>query len=114
MIFITHDFGIVARMCNKVGVMYAGKMIEMAEVREIFNHPAHPYTRALMHSVPKVEEKTDRLFSIEGQPPNPIDLPDRCAFLPRCFDKIDRCEREAFPPEVNSGSEHMVRCWRYV
>jgi len=113
-IFVTHDFGIVAKMCDKVAVMYAGKILEMAGVRAIFNSPAHPYTQALMQSVPRLEKKAVRLVSIEGQPPNPIDLPARCAFLPRCLAKIDRCQHEEFPPQINVEPEHMVRCWRYV
>lgn len=68
-IFITHDFGVVARMCDYVAVMYAGHIVEHAPVRDIFNNPAHPYTQALMESVPKMEQPVERLYSIEGQPP---------------------------------------------
>ncbi len=75
MIFVTHDFGIVAKMCDRVAVMYAGKIVEMGEVRDIFNHPAHPYTEALLASVPKLDEHVDRLYAIEGQPPASHDLP---------------------------------------
>ena len=76
-IFITHDFGIVANMCDRVAVMYAGRIAEIADVRELFNNPAHPYTEALMRSIPNVDEDVDYLYSIEGQPPALDDLPPR-------------------------------------
>ncbi len=82
-IFITHDFGIVAKMCDRVAVMYAGRVVEMADVRTIFNNPLHEYTKALITSVPKLEEKTGRLPQIEGQPPLLYNLPPGDAFAPR-------------------------------
>ena len=82
LIFITHDFGIVAKMCDRVAVMYAGRIVEQGSVRDIFNHPSHPYTEALLASVPKMEEDVDRLYSIEGQPPTLHDLPTGCPFAP--------------------------------
>ena len=82
-IFITHDFGIVAKMCDRVAVMYAGRVVEMADVRTIFNKPLHEYTKALITSVPKLEEKTGRLPQIEGQPPLLYNLPPGDAFAPR-------------------------------
>jgi oligopeptide/dipeptide ABC transporter ATP-binding protein len=82
-IFITHDFGIVAKMCDKVAVMYAGRIVESADVRTIFNNPLHEYTKALILSVPKLEEKTGRLAQIEGQPPLLYNLPPGDAFAPR-------------------------------
>jgi oligopeptide/dipeptide ABC transporter ATP-binding protein len=82
-IFITHDFGIVAKMCDRVAVMYAGRVVEMADVRTIFNNPLHEYTKALITSVPKLEEKTGRLPQIEGQPPLLYNLPAGDAFAPR-------------------------------
>ncbi len=114
MLFITHDFGVVAKMCTKVAVMYAGRIVEMAEVRQIFNHPSHPYTKGLMLSVPKVDQEVERLFSIEGHPPDLTNLSSQCSFLPRCIEKMEVCGREEFPPEVNVGDGHVVRCWRYV
>jgi oligopeptide/dipeptide ABC transporter ATP-binding protein len=110
MIFITHNIGIVAKMCDKVVVMYAGKLVERAPVREIFNRPAHPYTEALLNAMPKLAEKTDRLWSIEGQPPDPANLPPGCAFSPRCSKVEDRFRREA-PPELQVGEDHYTRCW---
>lgn len=111
MIFITHDFGIVAKMCDRVAVMYAGKIVEMAEVRDLFNQPIHPYTQALLKSLPRLEKTVDKLYSIEGQPPALENLPPGCSFAPRCPYKTSRCS-EAFPSELTLNSGHMVRCWR--
>jgi oligopeptide/dipeptide ABC transporter ATP-binding protein len=83
-LFVTHDFGIVARMCNRVAVMYAGKIVELADVATILRSPKHPYTKALIESVPQMGEKVGRLNSIGGQPPSPIDPPSGCRFHPRC------------------------------
>jgi oligopeptide/dipeptide ABC transporter ATP-binding protein len=110
-IFITHDFGIVASICDRVAVMYAGKVVETAPVRDIFYRPAHPYTAALLKAVPKLEVETDRLVSIHGQPPRLDNLPQGCSFLPRCSMAGDECRREE-PPEVKLGPEHFVRCWK--
>ena len=111
LIFITHDFGIVAKMCDRVAVMYAGKIVEMGDVREIFNNPSHPYTEALLASVPKLEEDVDRLYSIEGQPPMLHDLPPGCPFAPRCQYVMDRC-LEAYPPTISLTERHYAACWR--
>ncbi len=110
MIFITHNIGIVARMCDKVAVMYAGKLVERAPVRTIFNQPAHPYTQALLNAMPKLTDKTERLWSIEGQPPDLSNLPTGCPFSPRCPKAEDRCHREV-PPEYQVGDQHFTRCW---
>jgi len=110
-IFITHDFGIVAKMCDRVMVMYAGRAVETGPVREIFNHPAHPYTQALLSSVPKLEERVGRLFSIEGQPPALWNLPVGCRFAPRCSYTEKRCEDE-YPPSFTVGEAHAAHCWR--
>ena len=114
MLFITHDLGIVAKMCNRVAVMYAGRIVEDAEVRELYDNPAHPYTKALLASVPKVEEKVESLFSIEGQPPELLDLPTGCTFFSRCIEKNGKCSSEEFPPEVRLPGNHLVRCWQHV
>lgn len=111
-IFITHDFGIVARMCDKVAVMYAGKIVENGPVREIFNNPAHPYTEALIGSVPKLEERVDRLFQIEGQPPQLYDLPVGCRFKERCTFAKPVCE-EAYPTYYQVDENHNAACWRH-
>ena len=93
MIFITHNIGIVAKMCDNVGVMYAGKLVERAPVRTVFNQPAHPYTEALLQAVPKLTDRSKRLWSIEGQPPDLANPPTGCPFNPRCPHAEDRCRR---------------------
>jgi oligopeptide transport system ATP-binding protein len=110
MIFITHNIGIVAKMCDNVGVMYAGKLVERAPVRMIFNQPAHPYTEALLQAVPKLTDRSKRLWSIEGQPPDLANPPTGCPFNPRCPHAEDRCRREV-PPEFQVGENHYTRCW---
>lgn len=110
-IFITHDFGIVAKMCDRVMVMYAGSPVETGSVRDIFNHPSHPYTQALLNSVPKLEERTERLFSIEGQPPPLWNLPQGCRFAPRCPYTEARCE-QAYPHSFTVADGHTADCWR--
>ena len=111
LIFITHDFGIVAKMCDRVAVMYAGRIVEQGSVRDIFNNPSHPYTEALLASVPKMEEDVDRLYSIEGQPPTLHDLPAGCPFAPRCQYVMDRC-REEYPERIAIREGHHASCWR--
>src|SRR5215475_3972556 len=110
-IFITHDFGIVAKMCDRVMVMYAGRVVESGSVRDIFNHPSHPYTQALLSSVPKLEERPDRLYSIQGQPPALWDVPPGCRFASRCAYADDRCQ-QAYPPSFTVGEGHIADCWR--
>ena len=109
-IFITHDFGIVAKMCDRVAVMYAGKIVEQGNVRQIFNNPSHPYTEALMQSVPKMEEKAKRLYAIPGQPPALFDLPNACAFAPRCPYAMEKCHQE-YPPIFEVGDGQLAACW---
>ncbi|HSC95931.1 MAG TPA: ABC transporter ATP-binding protein [Burkholderiales bacterium] len=111
LIFITHDFGIVAKMCDRVLVMYAGRIVESGSVRDIFNHPSHPYTQALLRSVPSMDEDVERLYSIEGQPPALWDLPEGCRFAPRCAHADDRCQRE-YPRPVAVSRDHNASCWK--
>ncbi len=110
-LFITHDFGVVAKMCDRVAVMYAGRIVESGPVREVFNNPAHPYTQALIASVPKMKVQVDRLHTIEGQPPEFSDLPEGCRFAPRCPHADDRCQA-AYPATYTVGSEHTAACWK--
>ena len=112
-IFITHDFGIVAKMCDRVAVMYAGRIVETGDVRQIFNEPSHPYSEALLASVPKLEERTQRLYSIEGQPPPLFDLPPGCPFAPRCEYAQDVC-RDAYPVRVQIDKDHTASCWKLL
>jgi oligopeptide/dipeptide ABC transporter ATP-binding protein len=110
LIFITHNLGIVARMCDTVAVMYAGRLIESGPVRRIFDQPAHPYTRALLESIPRLTDTDARLTAIDGQPPDPAALPGGCAFHPRCPKALDRCRVEA-PPRFTVGPQHTAACW---
>ena len=111
LIFITHDFGVVAKMCDRVMVMYAGRSVENGPVRDIFNHPSHPYTQALLRSVPSMDEDVERLYSITGQPPALWDLPEGCRFAPRCPHADDRC-RSDYPPSFPVSNGHAANCWR--
>ena len=110
LIFITHDFGIVAEMCDRIAVMYAGRIQETTEVFELFDHPSHPYTRALLESVPQLGGN-GRLASIPGQPPTANERLAGCAFASRCHLADDRCFVEP-PPRVALNPEHWATCWR--
>ena len=110
LIFITHNLGIVAKMCDRLAVMYAGRVVESGPVSRIFNAPSHPYTEALLNSVPRMTDSDQRLAAIEGQPPDLSSLPPGCSFAPRCSRVFDRCCIEA-PPEVALGERQTVRCW---
>ncbi len=110
-IFITHDFGVVAKMCDRAVVMYAGKIVEQGTTRQLFNNPAHPYTQALMASVPKMEEHVEKLYSIEGSPPTLYNLKPGCRFAARCPLVDDRCRTE-YPPDYNGPDGHTAACWR--
>ena len=109
LIFVTHNLGIVAKMCDRVAVMYAGRIIEQAPVRALFDDPKHPYTRALIGSVPKLGSK-DPLYSIAGQPPNLADRPTGCSFHPRCPDALPRCTTDE-PRDVHVDDGSVARCW---
>lgn len=110
-IFITHVFGIVAKMCDRVAVMYAGKIVEQGDVRQIFNNPQHPYTEALINSVPKMEENVERLYLIPGNPPPLWDLKEVCSFADRCPYVFDKC-RESYPPVFENSDGQIASCWR--
>jgi len=113
MIFITHNLGIVAKMCDQVAVMYAGRVVEWGPVTRIFDAPAHPYTRALLGSIPRMGDGRKRLTAIEGQPPDLVAPPSGCAFHPRCPEAMTQCREEA-PPETVLGPSHTARCWLNV
>ena len=110
LIFITHNLGIVAKMCDQVAVMYAGRMVESGPVKQIYNSPAHPYTQALLESIPRLGDSRKRLTAIDGQPPDPSAPPAGCAFHPRCPKVMDRCRTEA-PPEFPVADLQTSRCW---
>jgi oligopeptide/dipeptide ABC transporter ATP-binding protein len=109
LLFITHNLGIVAKMCDRVAVMYAGKIVEQGPVREIFLRPRHPYTKALISSIPKIGSK-EPLYAIPGQPPDLASLPTGCAFHPRCPQAFERCSVEE-PTDVDLGPRHRASCW---
>jgi len=109
-IFVTHNLGIVARMCDRMAVMYAGKIVEHGSVRSLFNGARHPYTRALLGSITRLGSK-EPLYAIPGQPPNLARLPPGCAFHPRCPDAVSRCSIEE-PPEEGFDDAWTVSCWR--
>jgi oligopeptide transport system ATP-binding protein len=112
-ILITHDLGVVAGMCDTVCVMYAGKIVEKAKTEDLYKNPSHPYTFGLIQSVPRLDKAHDgKLFSIEGQPPNVIDLPPCCPFHPRCHKVMDIC-RTQYPPTTDLGNGHEVACWLF-
>jgi oligopeptide/dipeptide ABC transporter ATP-binding protein len=113
LVFITHNLGIVAKMCDQVAVMYGGRIVEMGPVKRIFDDAAHPYTRALLDSIPRMSDGRERLTAIEGQPPDLASLPPGCAFHPRCPKTMDRCVA-APPPALALGPDHMVRCWLHA
>ena len=91
--------------------MYAGKIVEIADVEDLFYKPQHPYTQALLGSVPDLEEDVEWLTSIHGQPPNLDNMPVGCSFEPRCIHAFEKCNEE-YPPEYIVGSKHIARCWR--
>jgi oligopeptide/dipeptide ABC transporter ATP-binding protein len=111
LIFITHNLGIVAKMCDQLAVMYAGRVVEHGPVSRIFNRPSHPYTKALLGSIPRMSDNRDHLTAIDGQPPDLASMPPGCSFAPRCPEAFDRCRAEE-PPEFRIDYEIRARCWR--
>ena len=109
LLFVTHNLGIVARMCDRVAVMYAGRIVEQGPVRTLFKSPRHPYTQALLGSIPRLGSK-EPLYAIPGQPPDLSDPPSGCAFHPRCPHAFERCREEA-PLETMLGPNHSARCF---
>jgi len=112
-LLITHDLGVVAQSADKVVVMYAGKIVESADVNELFANPLHPYTKGLFAALPKLGEKKRRLDTIPGQVPNPVDFPDGCRFHPRCSrcQGDERCMNQ-LPQLIEHRSNHFAACWK--
>lgn len=110
---ITHDLGVIAEMADYVVVMYAGRIVEKGTASEIFHNPCHPYTIGLMESKPVVNKKVDRLYSIPGKVPNPINMPNYCYFKDRCNRRFAACDG-TYPPEIYLSDTHMVTCYRYA
>lgn len=110
---ITHDLGVIAEMADYIVVMYAGRVVEKGTAEEIFEHPSHPYTIGLMASKPVVGKKVDKLYSIPGKVPNPVDMPNYCYFKDRCEMCVECCNG-AYPPEISLSETHKVSCYRYL
>ena len=109
---ITHDLGVIAEMADYVVVMYAGRIVEKGTAEEIFAHPCHPYTIGLMASKPVVGKKVDKLYSIPGKVPNPVNMPDYCYFRDRCEMRCPECDGK-YPCEISLSETHKVSCYRY-
>jgi peptide/nickel transport system ATP-binding protein len=109
---ITHDLGVVAEMADYVVVMYAGRVVEQGSASEIFHDPRHPYTIGLMNSKPVVGKHVKRLYSIPGNVPNPVDMPDYCYFRDRCDKRLPVCDGE-YPCVISLSPTHKVSCYRY-
>jgi len=112
MIMITHDLGIVAEICDKVAIMYAGSVVEFAEKYELFKNPKHPYTIGLFNSIPDIEKDEDRLQPIKGLMPDPMNLPSGCPFHPRCDKAMPQCS-EIVPPNTEIAEGHFIKCLLY-
>jgi oligopeptide transport system ATP-binding protein len=113
LLLVTHDLGLVAETCDRVAVMYAGRIVETGSVERVFEDPAHPYTRALMMALPDLETKRKRLYQIKGEPPNLLDLPDGCSFSPRCNEAMDICAQQ-YPPSFPAGKGASTSCWLWA
>lgn len=112
LILITHDLSIALERCDKILVMYAGQMVESANVRDIYEKPQHPYTRGLLKSIPNIELAEQRLEAIPGSPPDLLNLPKGCRFWPRCPNAMEKC-KEAEPRLLETEPQHLVRCFLY-
>ncbi|MDY6826907.1 MAG: ABC transporter ATP-binding protein [Bacillota bacterium] len=112
LLFITHDLGVIAQIADRVAVMYAGQIMEYADVKELFAEPLHPYTRGLLKTIPQVSKKQSRLEEIKGTVPNMSSVPPGCRFNDRCSERLPRCSEE-IPPLTEFGGR-KVRCWLYL
>ena len=111
MIFITHDMGVVAAVADRVAVMYAGQIVETASVQELFRHPRHPYTEALLKSIPRLDQDVQQIEPIKGLVPGIDGMPSGCRFAARCSLKISRCEQMPVLEPLAPDNSHAVRCW---
>jgi oligopeptide/dipeptide ABC transporter ATP-binding protein len=112
-LLISHDIRVIALMCDRVAVMYAGRIVELGTVKTIMEAPKHPYTEALLRASNPLAKKTDRIYSIDGQPPFLLNPPKTCRFADRCAYCSDQCRQEA-PPRSDDGNGHYVECWKTV
>ncbi len=113
LILISHNLGIVAELADRLAVMYAGKLVEVASAQELFNEPLHPYTQGLLASVPNIRLEDEALRTMQGAPPDLIHPPAACRFHPRCSRVMDRC-REQEPPFAKVGPGRSAMCWLYT
>ncbi|WP_413378231.1 ABC transporter ATP-binding protein [Alkalihalobacillus sp. 1P02AB] len=111
-LLITHDLGVVSEMCDRVIVMYAGRIVEEASVDELFNNPKHPYTQGLIQSIPQIGQRVETLFSIPGNVPQPSDMPQGCKFAPRCNQVMSICSTKE-PPLTTQADRRRCSCWLY-
>jgi peptide/nickel transport system ATP-binding protein len=109
-VFITHDMGVVAELCDEMVVMYGGRIVERGTVRDVFNEPKHPYTFALLNAVPRLDRHDEQLLAIPGAPPDPSNLPSGCSFQPRCLVAVERCATDR-PPLVEFEGSQSAACW---
>lgn len=112
MIMITHDLGIVAQICDEVAVIYAGRIVEYGDIREVFKNTKHPYTKGLFDSLPRINDDREMLVPIPGMMPDPMELPEGCSFAPRCKYATDKC-RQKLPNKTHFGENHYVACCAY-
>ena len=106
---ITHDLGVIAQLCHRVAVMYAGEIVEVGQAEEIFEQPIHPYTQGLLRATPRPDEVTERMIAIEGVPPNLISPPAGCAFAARCDHEKQGCARRQSLTDYDENRQ--VSCW---
>ena len=111
-LFIAHDLSIVRFISDRIGVIYKGRIVEVADAEELFEYPLHPYTQGLLKSKPSVNGNETRLYSIPGQVPNPVGMPDNCYFNERCDRCMEKC-KDVQPTLVDVGNRHKVSCWLY-
>jgi peptide/nickel transport system ATP-binding protein len=111
LVIVTHNLGVVARYAQRIYIMYAGRIVEAGTTEEIFGDPRHPYTIGLLNCIPRLDQEGRKLIPIEGLPPNLINMPPTCAFLPRCPNKSARCSQEPWPPLRHLQGKHYVSCF---
>ena len=112
LVIVTHNLGVVARYAQRIYIMYAGRIVESGTTKDIFSNPRHPYTIGLLKCIPRLdEEEGTKLVPIEGLPPNLINMPQTCAFLPRCSYRLDKCAREPWPEMTAVNGNHFIRCY---
>jgi oligopeptide/dipeptide ABC transporter ATP-binding protein len=112
LVIVTHNLGVVARYARRIYIMYAGRIVESGTTKDIFSNPRHPYTIGLLKCIPRIdEEEGKKLVPIHGLPPNLINMPPTCAFLPRCSWKIDKCSKQPWPELKSVGDNHFIRCY---